>query len=582
VTGGNRAVKSMRSAQTRAGTALVQEDGDALVARRRLVVLEQQNRLVALAARGVPAAQVLGELARLVEQEIAGAACVVLTLDHVGERLECCAAPSLPSAARIALHGAALFPPKLPHAAAIARGEPTGVADLLADTRWPAWRDLALPIGLRSIWAHPVVGPDGHAIGAIALHFHTPYLPSEADRQMIDSLAPLAGMVMAHDRWAREARSAEERLDSLAANLPGVIYQRMVRPDGSIRYTYISEGTRDLFGLSPQEIVANPEALFERYGREYREGFRERLIKASRELKLWDAETPIEARDGTRKWTHALARPRRMQDGSVVWDGIILDATRLKQANFELAAANRAKSEFLANVSHELRTPLNAIIGFSELMIGEMFGPLGERYAEYIRDIHDSGQHLLTVINDILDLSKIEAGRMEMAEEIFDLRGTIDSILRMAGERAAAGGIAVEVDLPEPSPRLSADERMIKQILINLLSNAIKFTASGGRIAVAAAVQQDGGIAVSVTDTGIGIPADDLPNLCSPFWQIDRGLNRKFEGTGLGLSLCKRMTEMHGGQLVIESEVGVGTTVTVRLPAARLVGGETSRTPAEA
>jgi signal transduction histidine kinase len=132
------------------------------------------------------------------------------------------------------------------------------------------------------------------------------------------------------------------------------------------------------------------------------------------------------------------------------------------------------------------------------------------------------------------------------------------------------------------SPQLSADERMIKQILINLLSNAVKFTASGGRIIVGAAMQQDGGIAVSVADTGIGIPAEDLPNLCSPFWQIDRGLNRKFEGTGLGLSLCKRMAQMHGGELIIASEVGVGTTVTVRLPAARLVSPEPSATPAGA
>jgi signal transduction histidine kinase len=571
----------MRSTQPRIETAPAeQEDDGALRARRRLAVLEHQNRLVELTARGVPAARVLGELAKLVEHEIEGAICVVLTLDHVGERLDCRAAPMLPTAARIALHGAQLFPPVLPHAAALARGEPTGVADLLADMRWPAWREIALPLGLRSVWAHPVTGPDGHAIGAMALHLRAPYLPSEADRELIDGLAPLAGMVMAHERWAHDAKSAEERLDSLAANLPGVIYQRMVRPDGSIRYTYISEGTRDLFGLAPQEIVANPEALFDRYGREYREGFRERLIKASRELKLWDAETPIEARDGTRKWTHALARPRRQQDGSVLWDGIILDATRLKQANFELAAANRAKSEFLANMSHELRTPLNAIIGFSELMIGEMFGPLGERYRDYINDIHDSGRHLLTVINDILDLSKIEAGRMEVADEVFDLRGTVDSILRMAAERAAAGGIAIEVLLPEPPPQLCADERMIKQILINLLSNAIKFTHSGGRITIGAAPQEDGGIALSVADTGIGIPADDLPNVGNPFWQIDGGLNRKFEGTGLGLSLCKRMTEMHGGTLVIASEVGVGTTVTVRLPAARLVAAGPSGTPA--
>jgi signal transduction histidine kinase len=537
----------------------------------RIALLEGQRALLGLIARGVPAAYTLSQLARLAEQAIDGAICAVLVRDPVTDRLECSAAPDLTHAARLTLHGAPTFPPASPHAAAAARGEPTGVADHLADARWPEWREVALAHGLRAVWAHPVLAPDGAPIGALALHFRTPYLPSAHDRQVIDELCPLAGIVVAHDRWARDARSAEERFDSLAANLPGVIYQRVVRPDGSIRYTYISEGTRDLFGVAPQEVLANPEALFERYGAEYREAFQARLRQASRDLRLWDVETPILARDGAKKWTHAIARPRRQPDGSVLWDGVILDATRLKQANFDLAAANRAKSEFLANVSHELRTPLNAIIGFSEVILRETFGPLGsEKYRDYISDIHDSGQHLLRVINDILDLSKIEAGKMELAEECFDLQGTIDGILRMSVARATAGGVEIDVDLPDPSPWLKADERLIKQILINLVSNAVKFTPSGGRVTVRVERTEDAGIALIVADTGIGIPPDDLPNLCNPFWQIDRGLNRKFEGTGLGLSLSRRMAELHGGQLEITSEVSVGTTVTVRLPPQRV------------
>lgn len=182
------------------------ETGTEDPARRRLALLEHQNRLVALTARGVPSPLVLGEIARLVEAEIAGAVCVVLTLDRVREHLDCSAAPMLATAARIALHGATLFPPTLPHAAAVVRGEPTGVADLLADTRWPAWREVALPLGLRSVWAHPVTGPDGRTIGAIALHLYTPFLPSDADQQLFDFLAPLAGLVMAHDRWEHEAK----------------------------------------------------------------------------------------------------------------------------------------------------------------------------------------------------------------------------------------------------------------------------------------------------------------------------------------------------------------------------------------
>jgi signal transduction histidine kinase len=159
---------------------------------------------------------------------------------------------------------------------------------------------------------------------------------------------------------------------------------------------------------------------------------------------------------------------------------------------------------------------------------------------------------------------------MKLVEERFDLEGTIDGIVRMSTARATAGGIAIAVELPDPRPWLNADEQLIKQILINLVSNAVKFTPAGGRVTVRAERGEDGGIALIVADTGIGIPPDDLPNLCNPFWQIDRGLNRKFEGTGLGLSLSKRMTELHGGQLDIASEVGVGTTVTVRLPPQRV------------
>jgi len=537
----------------------------------RLAMLNGQNRVIELLARGAPAALSLARVAELVEQMVDGALCAILMLDNGNEHLDCVAAPSL-VAAREALSRLPVRPADGPHGAVVARGEPVVIADLLSDTLWPGWRRSAMAQGLRALWAVPVLGPDGEVVGVIALHFRAPYLPSAADLRHVDALCPLTGVVIAGERRAREVRSAEERFDSLAANLPGVIYQRVVRPDGSIRYTYISEGVRDLFGVSPQEILHNPQALFDRHGPEYRETFRQNLLAASRELKLWDVEAQMVTRDGQEKWTHAIARPRRQPDGTVVWDGIVLDATRLKQANFELAAANRAKSEFLANVSHELRTPLNAIIGFSEIILGEMFGPLGSgRYRDYLSDIRDSGNHLLGVINDILDLSKIEAGRMQVIEQPVELAPTIDTILRMVEERAKANRIAIEVALPGKPPCVLADERLVKQILINLMSNAVKFTPAGGRITVGAALQADGGIAISVADTGIGIPAEDLPMVCSPFWQIDRGLNRKFEGTGLGLSLCKRMAELHGGRLELQSELGKGTTVTLHLPKRRVL-----------
>jgi two-component system cell cycle sensor histidine kinase PleC len=229
--------------------------------------------------------------------------------------------------------------------------------------------------------------------------------------------------------------------------------------------------------------------------------------------------------------------------------------------------ANRSKSEFLANMSHELRTPLNAIIGFSEIMQAEMFGPIGsEKYAEYCRDIHRSGQFLLDVINDILDMSKIEAGRMQLEVESLGLEQILDEIMRLVGPRAFEGGVAIERDIPADLP-LNADKRALKQILINLMSNAVKFTPEGGKVQIAA--RRTGTLAVIVIrDTGIGIPSRDIDKLGRPFEQVENQFTKSRGGSGLGLAISKSLVELHGGTLAIRSTVGKGTEVSVSLPAA--------------
>ena len=215
--------------------------------------------------------------------------------------------------------------------------------------------------------------------------------------------------------------------------------------------------------------------------------------------------------------------------------------------------ANRAKSEFLANMSHELRTPLNAIIGFSEVILKELFGPLkNERYKDYVKDIHESGSHLYGLINDILDVSKAEAGKLELSE------------------RAHRAKVTIEIELPEDLPALSADERKLTQILINLLSNAVKFTPEGGNVWVIAGIEGNGAFRLSVKDTGIGIAPEDIATVMASFGQVDRKLSRRYEGTGLGLPLTKSLVALHDGTLDIESEVDVGTTVIVRMPGRRV------------
>jgi PAS domain S-box-containing protein len=244
----------------------------------------------------------------------------------------------------------------------------------------------------------------------------------------------------------------------------------------------------------------------------------------------------------------------------------------LERQNLQLAASSRAKSEFLANMSHELRTPLNAIIGFSEIIRDNLLGdPSDFRYNEYARDIHDSGTHLLQVINDILDLAKIEAGKLELVEEKVDVRPMIESVVRLIDGRAASHSITIEADLESLDFRIWADARKLKQILINLLSNAVKFTPDGGKIAIAADRSDPDTVTISVLDSGIGIAEDDIAKVLSPFGQVDGGLGRKYEGTGLGLPLTQAMVELHDGRLELESIVGQGTTVRILLPESRIL-----------
>ena len=246
--------------------------------------------------------------------------------------------------------------------------------------------------------------------------------------------------------------------------------------------------------------------------------------------------------------------------------------TDLEIARDQAESANRAKSEFLATMSHELRTPLNAIIGFSEMIRDEMFGPEGVgRYRDYAKDIHYSAQHLLSIINDILDLSKVESGVNELHDDRIDVANLIGSVDRLVRNRARRNEIALEHDVPEVLPGLEADERKLKQILVNLLTNAIKFTEAGGAVTLKVWCRPDSGFVFQIIDTGIGIAPKDIPKALSQFGQVDSALNRKQAGTGLGLPLSKSLAELHGGSLDLQSQLGIGTTVTLRLPAARII-----------
>jgi signal transduction histidine kinase len=305
----------------------------------------------------------------------------------------------------------------------------------------------------------------------------------------------------------------------------------------------------------------------------------------------WAGEVLFSRKDGSEYPVFLTTAPVRDEQGKIVaLIGIVRDITEHKRleetilrANQELGkqvadrtadleaakllaeAANRAKSEFLANMSHELRTPLNSILGFVDIIRDGMAGPTTDSQREYLGDVMDSSRHLLSLINDILDLSKVEAGHTELELSSFAVADLVEHSLVLFKEKAMKHGITLAVDLADDIGEIRADERKIKQVLVNLLANAMKFTQDGGRVAVTAA-RDDDGIRITVQDTGIGIAQKDLPKLFQPFQQLETALAKKYPGTGLGLSLCRKFVELHGGRIWVESELGAGSSFIFVLP----------------
>ncbi len=281
--------------------------------------------------------------------------------------------------------------------------------------------------------------------------------------------------------------------------------------------------------------------------------------------RIWISETAWLVRDATGRIKY--------------YEGTVEEITTRKHAEAALMTAkeaaetaSRAKSDFLANMSHELRTPLNAILGFSEVIRDRVFGDSAiDRYASYAANIHASGSHLLAVINDILDMAKIEAGRLDMREEVVVSLAEIGTCLTLVEPRALAGRIELEAALPKTLPNLFADAKQFRQILLNILSNAVKFTPPGGRVTVEAELTPAATLAIRIRDTGIGIAAEEMPRLFEPFRQGDASRAQGHEGTGLGLTITRRLLEQHGGRIDIESVLGAGTVVTLEFPTFRLV-----------
>jgi cell cycle sensor histidine kinase DivJ len=341
-------------------------------------------------------------------------------------------------------------------------------------------------------------------------------------------------------------------------------------PEGRIRFA--SPAAKNLLGTEPERLIGlapaslvHPDDL---------KVIQAAFVESSYFARAAAAEVRLKKADGSHVWTEMRCRPAKSANGRAA-DIVAVTRDISERKNQERALidardlaeqASRAKSNFLANMSHELRTPLNAILGFSEVMTHEMFGPVGApRYLEYARLIHESGGHLLELINGILDMSKIEAGKFELSEEIFDLEDVALQALKFVKLQSDRKGVALKMSLAADARTIFADRRAAKQILVNLVTNGVKFTPRGGEVMVTAS-RGGGGIELVVSDTGVGVSEKDLRRLGQPFEQVDSAHVREKEGTGLGLALVKALAAMHGGEAILESTLGVGTTVRVRLP----------------
>jgi PAS domain S-box-containing protein len=373
---------------------------------------------------------------------------------------------------------------------------------------------------------------------------------------------------------AKALRQSERRHHSLVQNSSDII----AILDDRGAFTYCSQSSQRILGYSATWLIGH--RLVEFLQSEDAEKFDEFFARVVASPGTTEKEE-IEIRHADYTWLACEVICNNLKADSAI-RGIVVNLRdiserkrvidELRRAKTLAEQASRIKSEFLAAVSHELRTPLNAVIGFSEVIKGgSLGGEAGPRCMDYATHIHDSARHLLRIINNILDLSKAESGQMKLAEDYFRLASLVTDCVQAHAAEAAAAGLAMDLSLPPALPYFYGDKRRIEQALASVLSNALKFTAPGGRVEVTADAHDASGFVIAVRDTGIGMASDEIAMALEPFRQIDARLNRRYEGTGLGLPLTKHLVELHGGVLQIGSEPGKGTRVSLRFPAERIV-----------
>lgn len=383
------------------------------------------------------------------------------------------------------------------------------------------------------------------------------------------SIATFYTEISDHAALERRLAESEARIQTLLDNSPAPIYFK----DRDFRFVMVNRRFTEVYGASAADVIG--KTSLDVHGHEKGAAFIEH------DRQVMEKRILIRREENIGGATFLTAKfPVLNSDGDLIGvGGIETDISErvaveraYRQARDEAEAANRSKSAFLANMSHELRTPLNSIIGFSDSLLAGTLGPVeNPKHREYLSIIRDGGEHLLQLINDILDLSRIEAGKLKLEEGEVDLHTAFADSIRLVAERAGSGGLYIDNRIPKDLPELWADERQLRQVLINLLSNAIKFTEAGGRIDATACILDDGSAEIRVADNGVGIDAENLKLVQQPFVQVADAMTRKHKGSGLGLAIVQSIVNMHGGTFTLESTLGEGTTAIINLPETRVM-----------
>ena len=542
-----------------------------------LELLEVQGEIVDLMASGAGLRETLRHVAVLVESLAPPALCSILLLKPDGHHLRSAAGPSLPDAYVQAIDGIEIGPCAGSCGTAAFRKKPVIVSDIASDPLWEGPRDFVLSFGLRACWSLPILNRSGIVLGTIAMYYREPRAPTSRDWGLLEPASRLVRLALSQNRKEEELRESEARWH-LAAEASGL---------GTYDVDLVT--AKDVWSTQFKAILGLPDStpasalLFtDLLHADDRDRFKE-TFKAAPEITA-DLEPNeefrvIRANDREERIVRLRGRVVLNSDGVPSRAiGTMADITEQRRREAELAEAtiladraNKTKSDFLASMSHELRTPLNAIIGFSDVIRHGTLGPLQPaKYREYVDDIYDSGRHLLSLINDVLDMAKIEAGKLELHPEEVSIAAVISSALQLVESQAAEIGLVLKSQFDD-GVTIVADKRAVTQILVNLLSNAVKFTKCGGSITVFASRTPSGGIALGVEDTGMGMTAEGLTTALEPFGQVQHAVTVEGRGTGLGLPLVKSLIEAHGAVFGIESVPDHGTRVWGEFPAKAVV-----------